>query len=68
MALRGLSVITYKAAASLPNRQTEGLRGAKVRLSSGESRFRTESSLNGYFFGVCVVCLWLASAIAEGAD
>jgi len=44
MAVRGLSVITYKAAASLPNRQTEGLRGAKVRLSSGESRFLTEGS------------------------
>jgi len=28
MAVRGLSIITGKAAASLPNRQTEGLRGA----------------------------------------
>jgi len=44
MAGRGLSVITHKAAASLPNRQTEGLLGVKVRLSSGESRFRTEGS------------------------
>ena len=32
MAVRGLSVITHKAAASLPNRN-----GVKVRLSSGDS-------------------------------
>jgi len=35
MAIRGLSVITHKVAASLPNRS-----GAKVRLSSGERRLK----------------------------
>jgi len=65
MAVRGLSIINHKAAASLPNRN-----GVKVRLSSGESRFRTEGSQalvydvpkklyeraqssECYFFGVC---------------
>ena len=68
IAVRGLSIITHEAAASLPNRS-----GVKVRLSSGESRFRTKGSyaivydvpknLRGesaenerYFFGVCDVC------------
>ena len=39
-----VTIITNEVAASLPNRQTEGLLGVKVRLSSGESRFRTEGS------------------------
>ena len=40
MAVRGLSVITGKVAASLPNRS-----GAKVRLSSGESRYKPLSMM-----------------------